>query len=281
MNPFNVDGLAYSFEDSGRGAPLVMLHGFTGSSETWRSFLPKITANRRVICIDLPGHGRTSGDSDPSRYQMERVINDLATILSGIDAVPADWLGYSMGGRLTLFAAVNRPDLVRSLILESASPGLESEEARAQRLLEDQKLADYIDEIGLERFIDEWEKMPLFSSLNTLPVEVRSGLRRERLQNSAAGLANSLRGMGAGAQPSLWPRLGGVNMPALLLAGELDPKFVEINQRMVIRLPHAQLIIIPGASHIIHLEKPEVFLSEVVSFLDRHSHNRHDLSDTE
>jgi 2-succinyl-6-hydroxy-2,4-cyclohexadiene-1-carboxylate synthase len=173
-----------------------------------------------------------------------------------------------MGGRLALYLTVNYPDWFQSLVLESASPGLDTAVARAERQKQDSDWADWIETNGIEAFVERWEQLPLWASQSQLPEETRLALRQQRLQNNPTGLAYSLRGMGTGVQPSLWSRLSELKMPVLLLTGELDSKFVAINQQMVRQIPQGQLQIIPQAGHTIHLERPSHFNQLVQSFLD-------------
>ena len=159
-----------------------------------------------------------------------------------------------MGGRLALYLALRYPGRLRSLILESASPGLADDTERTQRHRRDQALAHRIQAEGIGWFVDYWERLPLWASQAKLSAEILAAQRQQRLGNSALGLANSLRGLGTGAQPNLWPHLPALQLPALLLAGTADDKFRGVNQAMAARLPDARLRLIPSAGHNTHLE---------------------------
>jgi 2-succinyl-6-hydroxy-2,4-cyclohexadiene-1-carboxylate synthase len=185
-----------------------------------------------------------------------------------------------MGGRLALDIAVHHPTAVRALILESASPGLVDVAERRERRLQDEELAGRIEAEGVERFVNTWEQLPLFASQRHLPADVQAGIRRQRLNNSAAGLARSLRGMGAGVQPSLWAELATIDRPALLIAGALDPKFVTINRQMAVALPEGRLNIIENAGHAVHLEQPARFAEVVEAFLSSVSSSGQNLAET-
>lgn len=91
-------------------------------------------------------------------------------------------------------------------------------------------------------------------------------VREQRLNNCAQGLANSLRGVGTGVQPTLHEQLDALTLPTLLLAGELDSKFCQIARQMAARIPQADLRIVPNAGHTIHLEQPEAFATLVHTF---------------
>jgi 2-succinyl-6-hydroxy-2,4-cyclohexadiene-1-carboxylate synthase len=245
----------------------ILLHGFTGSSLSWGDAVLDglASAAGAPVLVDLPGHGRYAQGSD------ERVVT-LAAALAAIDDAgewPDDIVGYSMGGRIALHFAAAHPGRVRRLVLESASPGLADPKERAERRLQDESLADRIEREGVPSFVDYWEARPLFESRLQLPDDVRSRQRAERLRNTEGGLASSLRGLGTGALPSLWERLPAIDVPTLIVAGELDSKFVDIGRRMAQHLPDARLTIVSGAGHTVHLEKPDEWLEVVGSFLLR------------
>ncbi len=176
-------------------------------------------------------------------------------------------LGYSMGARLALAFAVAHPDRVARLVLESGGAGIEDAVARASRREADEALADRIERDGIAVFVDEWERLPLWASQANLPGEIRRRQRERRLANWPQGLANSLRGFGQGVQPSLWYALPSLPMPVLAVAGGLDTKYAAIAERMGALVPCATTVVIPGAGHTPHLERPEEFWNAVEAFL--------------
>lgn len=270
MTYLSVNGVRYYVDDVGQGPPLVLLHGFTGSSQSWGTAGQLLGAHRRLLAIDLPGHGRTESPADPTRYAMDAVAADVIALLDKLGVQIADLLGYSMGGRLALYLALRYPDRWRSLILESASPGLATAAERAERAAADNSLADWIEAHGIAAFVERWEALPLFHSHLTLPSDIRAAQRERRLANNPVGLANSLRGMGTGQQPSLWAELDQLRLPVLLLAGALDEKFTVISRQMAERIPGARLDNLPDAGHTLHLEQPEAMTAAVLGSLRDH-----------
>lgn len=253
-------GVRSYYRSVGSGAPLVMLHGFTGSGASWEPFLDALSAQFRVILPDIIGHGHTDSPAAPDRYQIEQAADDIAALVQE----PFYLLGYSMGGRLALTLADRYPQQVRALILESATAGFRSAEERAERRASDEALAARIEQHGLAWFVDYWGQLPLWAHQSA---EMRERLHATRMHNNLIGLANSLRGMGTGAMPALWDRLPQMTMPALLLVGELDTKFTGINREMAQLLPRSELRIVARAGHAIHVEQPEIWLENVLSFL--------------
>lgn len=267
MQRIAVNGVRYAVTVDGAGPAIILLHGFTGSAATWQPFIPTLAERHRVVAIDLVGHGRTEAPNIRRPRQMELVAVDLVAILDHLGIDQAVWLGYSMGGRVALYIAVTRPERVAALIAVGASPGIADPAARADRVRSDEALADAIEREGIEAFVDRWERLPLFASQARLPAQVRAALRRQRLANSPAGLANSLRGMGQGAQEPLLDRLSSVATPVLLIAGDEDDKFQRLNAAMAERLARAESRIIKGAGHAAHIEQPDQFLQAVETFL--------------
>ena len=260
-------GVELNVRTAGEGPGTVFLHGFTGSSATWGSHVAVFKRCMKTIAIDLVGHGDSDTPADPRCYRMESCIEHLLVILDVLGIDSANLVGYSMGGRVALHLATAAPDRVRSMILESSSPGIADPIERQKRVAADNLLADYIERKGVDAFVDRWESLPLFESQRNLPVAARAALRGQRLQNNPLGLTNCLRGMGAGRQESLWPRLSSIEMPVLLVAGQLDVKYCRIAREMVNLLPNARLAIFDNTGHAVHLERPAAFDREVLEFL--------------
>jgi len=254
------------FETIGNGSLLLMLHGFTGSHEDWATHLPVLVKQFQVITIDIWGHGRSPSPTDITPYRMESVAKNIVQIVQELGNGPINLLGYSMGGRLALYIAVHYSELVQKLILESSSPGLAAAAERKARRQRDNELADWIETNGIEAFVNRWEQLSLWDSQKQLSADLQSTLRQQRLTNNPTGLANSLRGMGTGAQPPLWQHLSRLNIPTLLITGELDTKFVSINNDMASKLPQVTHEIIGGCGHTVHLERPLLFQQAIQQF---------------
>ncbi|MBM7643906.1 2-succinyl-6-hydroxy-2,4-cyclohexadiene-1-carboxylate synthase [Scopulibacillus daqui] len=252
-------GVKHAVRVTGDGEPLLLLHGFTGSMGTWEPFVEKWSKSFKVIAIDIVGHGQTIAPDDVSCYKMEHEAASIMALLDQLNIKKTHLLGYSMGGRLALFIKIYYPEQTGRLLLESSSPGLGTERDRAGRKQRDDELADRIEADGVENFINEWEKIPLFKTQETLPESVRKKIRQERLNQTAKGLANSLRGMGTGVQPPLWNDIRTISSRVSLVVGSLDKKFVDIGQAMAQRMPNAAFHIVPDAGHAIHVEQPQIF----------------------
>src|SRR6185312_13120589 len=153
-----------------------------------------------------------------------------------------------------LHAALAFGARIERLVLIGASPGLADPDERKARRAADEQLAGEIERSSIEAFAERWAQTPVLAGQ---PPEVLAAVHADRLRNQSAGLASALRGLGTGALSSLWDRLGAVGMPVALVVGERDEKFSAIAAQMASALPDAEVIVVPGAGHAVHLEAPE------------------------
>lgn len=247
--------LAHDVE--GTGPRLVLVHGFTQTRAHWGLISSRLAVDHEVVRVDAPGHGRSA--------ELTADMADGAALL-GDTGGHASYIGYSMGGRLCLHLALARPDLVSGLVLVGATAGIEDPVERARRAAADEKLAQRLRADGVDAFLAWWVDQPLFAGLGDEAADV--GSRRE---NTAGGLASSLRHAGTGAQAPLWDQLGRLAMPVLVVAGENDGHFATVARQLAGAVgDNAELFLVPGAGHSAHLEAPSRFLEHLVPWLHRH-----------
>ena len=242
-----------AFTSRGEGERVVLVHGFTQTERSWDRVAARLAERLEVVTVDAPGHG----DSSAIRADVP-----AAAALLGAAGGRATYVGYSMGGRLCLQLAVDRPELVPRLVLVSATAGIDDAAERVARRQSDGELAASIERDGLDAFLDRWLALPLFA---TLPRDAAD--LDDRRRNTAAGLASSLRLAGTGTQDPLWDRLGELSMPVLLLAGALDAKYVAIAQRMATSIRGSKLEVFADAGHSVHLERPNAFVDVLERWL--------------
>ena len=227
---------------------LVLLHGFTQTRQSWRRTVLALGGRYRALAPDLPGHGQAVHRT-ASFAACDAYLRALAPA-----AEPFVLAGYSMGGRVALHAATAPGIRLRALVLVGASPGLADPAERAARRRADEALAARIEAVGVEAFAREWGAQPLFAGQ---PPRVAAAALADRLRNTPAGLARALRGLGTGAMPPLWDRLGELDLPVTLVAGERDAKFRALAEAMAGRLPAARVVVVPGTGHAPQLEAPD------------------------
>jgi 2-succinyl-6-hydroxy-2,4-cyclohexadiene-1-carboxylate synthase len=217
--------------------------------------------------VDLPGHGESPLPSHTGREGFIETVEALLALVARLGHPSVDLLGYSQGARLALAMSVRAPERFGRVILESGSPGLHRRQERAERREADAKLAAFIRTQGVEAFVQRWEALPLFDTLRQLPPALQHSLRSRRSGASSEGLAGALECLGLGVQPDYWPFLHRHRLPTLLLTGALDTKFTQTARRMATDLPVVWRHAFAGCGHAPHLEAPEAYAREVLSFL--------------
>lgn len=253
----------------GAGPPLILLHGFSGACESMHDVALRLRARHEIVRIDLVGHGESDAPRERAAYAMKACAAQLDAACEALGVRDAHWLGYSMGGRAALAVAVQHPARVRSLLLVGASAGIADAAERAARVRDDEALACGIERDGIAAFVERWMALPLFASQARLGAAALADARAQRLRNRAQGLANSLRGMGSGAQPALHDALARLAVPACFVAGAEDAKFAAIAAQLAALAPRGELRAIAHAGHAAHLEAPEAFAALALEFMAR------------
>ena len=200
-------------------APLTLLHGFLGSPSDWDT--------------------------------VRLYLRDYETKAPPLDAPltqPTALVGYSMGGRVALYRALQAPHLVTHLIILSSHPGLESEEERAKRRLSDQMWIDYARNAGVEAFLQKWYSQPLFASLDY------SSILKRRATLSVETIEEQLTRYSSGVMPPLWDEMRNCSLPITFLIGELDRAYLEKRSRLE---EIGSVERVPGVGHAMHLENPQ------------------------
>jgi 2-succinyl-6-hydroxy-2,4-cyclohexadiene-1-carboxylate synthase len=204
-----------------------------------------------AIAPDIRGHGAAS-DSVP--VTLEAVIGDIGALAPERFTLA----GYSMGGRIALHVALAIGSRVERLVLIGASPGLADPGERERRRAADEALADEVERSTIEAFARRWAQTPVLAGQ---PPAVAAATHADRLRSTPAGLARALRGLGTGALPPLWDRLGELAMPVTLIVGGRDQKFQALASRMATAIPDAQVDVVGGEGHAVHLEAPGLVAS--------------------
>jgi len=249
---------------------ILALHGFTGGGS---DFAPLVEALPEFnwLTPDLPGHA-----PDPNAPGAPGDACRLATSLRYLDSIvpekpdgPLVLLGYSLGGRLALHFALERPERIAALVLIGTSPGIADNIERVARQAEDDKLAQNIIAQGVPAFLQDWQQRPLIASQSRLPETWRAAMRERRRRLRAEGLAASLRQFGQGMVEPVWERLGELRRPILVCAGVNDEKYAAQAKEIQRRCPRAKLLLVPQAGHMAHLENCEAFAANLRDFLGK------------
>lgn len=233
--------------------PLLLAHGFTQTHRCWGPLGAQLGAWAPTVAVDLPGHGDTTHDT----VSLTEAGDLLAQVSHGTVVI-----GYSMGGRIALHAAVQDPASMLGLVLIGATAGIVDSQDRGARRERDAQLATDLEQ-DLPAFIDRWLDLPMFQALDDA-VQFRA----ERLTNRAEGLAGTLRTRGTGSQEPLHDRLGSLDIPVLTLTGDHDDKFRAESEVLIEAIgTNATAAVIADAGHACHLERPAQTAESITSWL--------------
>lgn len=246
---------------------LFLLHGFTGSVEDWYQFEKFFSKDFNLVGIDIIGHGKSDAPSDLEYYSTESIIRQIKKVKEAVTGKKVFLLGYSMGGRAALNYAINFPYDLQGLILESATAGITNSSLRFERERTDRQLAKFILSSTIESFVDDWMNKEIFQTQKKLSEKILQEIRVRKLNCSKIGLASILKNFGTGTMHPVYDSLSEIKSPVQLICGELDNKFVEINNYMKSLIPNSKFNIISGTGHNVHLEETKLFADIVYSFV--------------
>jgi 2-succinyl-6-hydroxy-2,4-cyclohexadiene-1-carboxylate synthase len=174
-------------------------------------------------------------------------------------------VGYSLGGRLALRAAIRDPGRYAGVVTVGSSPGIEDATARADRVQADERLAAWMEAAPIEDVVAIWERQPLFADqADALVEEQRPG----RMSHDPAALALLLRTAGQGVLEPVWHRLLALELPLLAIAGARDDAYVAAAGRMADLAARGRAAIVEHAGHAAHLQRPADVARLLVEFLD-------------
>ena len=230
----------------------ILLHGFMGTGADFETLMEHLPGP--ALALDLPGHGDAKEvlpDDQPA--DLPWMARHIAHRIADHSDPPIDLVGYSMGGRIALYLALQSPHLLRSLTLIGASPGIPDLDARRKRRRDDERRAHQIS-TDFPAFLRRWYQLPIFGALRHHPQF--DALIERRLDQSPAAMARVIQDMSPGAQPDLWPRLPELELPHTWIAGQNDPKYASLIPRAA-QLSGGHHHLIDDAAHSVHIQRPK------------------------
>jgi len=253
-------------------ATVVGLHGFTGAAAAWQEVVAGLPGGLEMHCPELLGHAGGPGEDDSScGCGFEAEVGRLAAWIDdrcGEGERPY-LVGYSLGARLALGLALERPGSLAGVLLIGVHPGLTEPAEREQRARADRLLAAKLEQQGVAAFLDYWQALPMFASQSTVSARALTGQRQWRQRHSAAGLALALRQLSLGMMPSYGERLAELELPVLLMVGERDTKFRRLASEMLPSLSQGTFQVVPAAGHNLILEQPSRVAAAIVEELQK------------
>lgn len=241
---------------------VVALHGFFGCAEDFKPLEKLLRPHCDWVSLELPGH---TGKDDPQEsFSLEKIFSKIDSARQDRSVI---LLGYSMGGRLALQYSVNYSQSLMGLVLIGASPGIEDPVERQVRYAHDLGLAQRFESQSVRASWKEWVANPLVTSQSNIPQVIHNEMIANRMRHFPHGLAQSLREWSPGFLPSLWGKLHQIQCSVLLINGDMDEKFMQINSKIHKESPKSFLRIIEKAGHMAHLENINSFSKVLIDWL--------------
>ena len=260
-------GVELAWDQWGSGdVPLVMVHGFSGSAHDFALQIEPLAETYRVAALDHRGHGLSSKPDDPDDYLLEALTADLVALIESEIGGPVDLLGHSMGGRIAIHIALERPDLLRSLILmDTTAEAFAPDEEELRELV----LA-YFEDVTPGEMSQLSEPGPGGEQIEaaTTPEwqEIKAARNADFVPAAAKGLARQL--FGRDFEP-LAGRLGEIGIPVTVIVGSEDHPFVDHAPDLAAGVVDGRLVVLEGAYHSPQLTHPEQWRAAVVEHLHR------------
>ncbi|KAJ0986775.1 hypothetical protein J5N97_005131 [Dioscorea zingiberensis] len=259
---------------------VIFLHGFLGTSQDWVPIMMTLSATRRCISVDLPGHGQSKLQAKPGlTASVESVAEVLHKLICDITSGGVVLVGYSMGARIALYMALKYKEKIHGAVVISGSPGLRDDTSRRVRAAQDDARARKLLACGLQCFLETWYAGKLWKSLRGHP-HFRQIISSRARHDDIQALAESLGALSIGRQRSLWEDLKHCSRPLLLIVGEADAKFKEISERMLNEInsssdadkienevPLCDRLVVPNSGHAVHLENPLAMINAIRKFM--------------
>jgi pimeloyl-ACP methyl ester carboxylesterase len=255
-------------DEAPESPPLVLCHGFVGSSFDFALQVEVLAGDRYVVALDQRGHGLSEKTHDASSYSVGQLSSDLIAFIERATNPPVDLLGHSLGGRVVLGAVLQRPELVRSLVLMDTSAW--------SFVPEDPQLREMMG--GFIESFDPAGELPDPMSMrgpedDLIEAETPESWRDHKLELFRAFDTYAFKALGSelfsSQSLSVRERLPEITCPVTVLVGENDHPFVDQAPALVAELPHGHPAVIDGAYHSPQLTHPGAWRAALEEHLGR------------
>ncbi|HEY0828499.1 MAG TPA: alpha/beta hydrolase [Bacilli bacterium] len=254
------NGIEIAFDDRGEGEPLILLHGFCGTSAYWERIVPELESKYRIITPDLRGHGQSSIPDE--MYSMDLIAEDIMGLMDVLELPKVSLFGHSLGGYAALAFAEKYPDRLERVALIHSTGFPDTEEAMAKRLKD---IAD-INREGMYPYIEGLiPKLFAPEHLVTMPEQVEAAKQIGRT-TTAKGAIHTLQGMRC--RPDRREVLSTIEVPVLLVAGSED-QVIPAEKALIVEGPQITRVKLEGMGHLSMIESPEELTIVIRNFLEK------------
>lgn len=261
-----VSGVNIHYEDDGRGHPILFMHGFTSDLGSWDEQIPALIGKYRLVRYDCRGHGGSESPVAESDYSQEILVDEALGLMDNLGLEKVHVCGLSLGGGTALNLAIRHPERVGAAIIASAGAGSGAGEDFLKGF---RALTDMLDRGDMESFGAAQAVSPVSQIFGRLRPDLVETVNERRMGNNPRGLANTIRGVITKRKSifALEDQLKNLNVPSLILTGELDQPCREPANFMSRHIPRSRLVVFPQTGHVVNLERRADFDREMIRFL--------------
>ncbi len=250
-----INGINLYYEDNGSGFPVVLTHGYAGTTKSWDGQVAAFSQKYHFITYDMRGHGHTDTPDDLSQYILDIMVEDIYQLLRHLGIQKAVVGGLSLGGYLTLHFYNQHPDMTAAIILMDTGPGYRTPVNAKDWNQTRMDCARLLETQGMKGFMEsEYSRNDYYTTPEVM------------VKHNPKGLANISRGVMI--NPWGLDILPNIKVPTLIICGDRDAAFLPATDYMAQKIPAAKKVIVADAGHGVNIDQPQVFKSTVLDFLN-------------
>ncbi len=250
-----VNGINMYYEDHGMGFPVILTHGFAGTTRSWSGQVVAFSGKYRFIIYDMRGHGQTEAPASLSQYTLDIVVEDLYQLMRHLRVRKAAVGGLSLGGYLTIHSYSQHPEMTAAIMLMSTGPGYSTTEKAREWNRVRMGCSTVLETQGMKGFMEsEYSKDDYYNT-----PEVMAKLDPRGLSNINRGIMINPWGL------DILPK---IRVPTIIICGDRDADYLRSTDYMARKIPLAKKVIITNAGHGVNIDQPQVFEPTVLGFLD-------------
>jgi 3-oxoadipate enol-lactonase len=261
MPKLRANGIDLYYEVTGKGQPLIFIHGLGDSTQTWEKQVTFFSKSYEVVTFDVRGHGQSDKPAGP--YSIALFTEDTAGLIRDLQIAPAHVVGLSLGGMIAFQLAVSDPVLLRTMTIVNSGPAMILRTFKQR--FEIYRRLFLIRALGMRT-------MGNFISGRLFPRKEQAGLRSlvaDRIaQNDKRAYLDSTRAL---VGWSVAEQLSAISCPTLVISGDRDYTPVPLKEAYVAKIPRAELVVIKDSGHVSHLDQTEEFNKVLLAFLSRNT----------
>ncbi len=250
-----LNGINLYYEEHGQGFPILLLHGFAGTTASWAPQVAALSRKYRFIVYDMRGHGQTDSPGELSDYSMDTLLEDQYQLLRHLGVKQAVVGGLSLGGSVAMRFYIKHSGMVRALVLADTAPGFRNPQGKSLQEWNESWLsyAELIEKQGMAAYLkSEQAKSDYYTKPDVM------------LKLNPVGLANIIKGVMVN---QMIAPLENIKVPALLISGDEDTLYLKAAEYMSQHIPVTQNVVIQKAGHGANVDQPEVFNRVILNFL--------------